>query len=305
MMEPTAQLPFFEALKSTARHIRILRSIHLAPVTIFAISQAPVKNLDAVALTVLVMHAFVYPSAAGFNSFHDRDTVATGGLKNPPPVHISLLWVVTLLDIGGVALAATFSPVFAVLVFGCAVASRLYSHRRVRIKARPIGGYLFVVLFQGAYVYVACYLGALEARFDNVMALLTPDLILPATFCSLLVAGSFPLSQIYQFKEDAERGDTTIAMLLGYERTFLVSIASLSVGYVIMLIYFIGRGDWLPLILTAVLFAPSCVLVVWWFLQVRKDHAAANHDNAMLFGATAGVCGNVCFAIIAYLNLAG
>jgi 4-hydroxybenzoate polyprenyltransferase len=49
-------------------------------------------------------------------------------------------------------------------------------------------------------------------------------------FCPLFAA-LYPLTQIYQFEEDARRGDRTLARTLGIRRSLLIAIGSAAVAF--------------------------------------------------------------------------
>lgn len=289
-------------LRSTFLHLRFLNSFHLAPVILFALSQAGELTLGRGLLLVFIMHALVYPSSAGYNSYFDRDTEATGGLKAPPPVHEALYWTVTAFDVLAVALSAWINPVLGAGVFLWTLASRAYSNDKVRIKARPWLGYLWVVVFQGWWTYAMVWFGAQDLPVSAWPVLFDLKLILPGLFCSLLVAGSYPLTQIYQFEEDAKRGDKTVAMTLGYTGTFLWCAAALTLGFGAMIAYFLMFERIENLLVVTPLFVPSLIFLGWWFMKVRQDTSHANHHNAMRMSNISAWCGNTAFVIIMAFN---
>jgi 4-hydroxybenzoate polyprenyltransferase len=288
--------------RSTLLHLRFLNSFHLAPVILFALSQADQLTLGRGLLIVFIMHAFVYPSSAGYNSYFDRDTEATGGLKSPPPVHDALYWTVTAFDVLAVALSAWINPVLGVGVLLWTLASRAYSNDKVRIKARPWLGYLWVVFFQGWFTYEMVWFGAQDLPVSDWPVLFDLKLILPGLFCSLLVAGSYPLTQIYQFEEDAKRGDKTVAMTLGYSGTFLWCAGALTIGFGAMIAYFLMFERIQNLLVVTPLFLPSLVFLGWWFFKVRQDTSHANHHNAMRMSNISAWCGNTAFIVIIAFN---
>lgn len=289
-------------LRSSLRHLRPLNSFHLAPAVLFSLSQAPHLSLERALWIVLIMHAFVYPSSAGYNSYFDRDEKPTGGLKEPPPVHESLYWLVTGLDIVAIALASWLNPLFGLFVVGWTLASRAYSNDRVRLKARPIVGFVWVVAIQGFATFQAIWLGAEDLSVEQLGRLLEPDLLLCGLFVSAMVAGSYPLTQVYQFDEDAARGDTTFSMLLGLRGTFVWSLGALTVAFALMLLYFGRYEDPRHLALLVPLFLPALFFLVRWFAQVWRDPAAANHANAMRMSTITAWCGNAAFAGLLVLN---
>ena len=256
-----------------------------------------------VVLTFVVMHLFVLPSSAAYNSYYDRDEAPTGGLAKPPPVNESLYWAVNILDVLALTVGFFVTPVFALVMIPGLIASRLYSNNKTRVKQRPVAGFLWVMGFQGMYTYIVVYLAGGGFQLHELSMVPWNELWLPGAFSSLLVAGSYPLSQVYQFKEDAERGDTTFSMVLGYSGTFIWAFLSFTVGVGFLIAFFyLQLGNFTQMFIVTTMFGPCVMFVGWWFLQVRKDTGNANHINAMRFGTLAGIMGNSCFLIIGYMN---
>ena len=288
--------------RSTISHLRIKNTLHVAPVVLFAISQNPSLSVQGTILTVVILHLFIFPASVGYNSYFDKDTKPTGGIKEPLPVHKSLYWVATLLELSAVGLSLLVNTAFLICILITIVASRFYSHPAIRIKAKPIVGYLWVAFFQGGYSYVMVHLGIASDPAEALLQVPTSQVLLPAAFCCFLVGGSYPLSQIYQFEEDKERGDITIAIVMGYTGTFILCLASLVIGYGFVAAYFLTWSQPSHLLILTALFSAPCLFVAWWFKQVHTDVGHANHDNAMRMAKISGLFGNLAFIILWALN---
>lgn len=289
-------------LRSTLVHLRLKNTLHVAPVVLFAISQAPELSIKGAILTVVILHLFIFPASVGYNSYFDKDTKPTGGIKKPLPVHKSLYWVATFLEIAALLLSFLVNIPFVICIVLTIAASRFYSHPKVRIKARPIIGYLWVFFFQGGYSYIMVHLGIASDPGLILDQVFSSQFLLPAAFCSFLVGGSYPLTQVYQFEEDRARGDITIAIVMGYAGTFLLSLASLTIGYAFVAIYFVQQNELFHLLILTSLFSAPCLFVAWWFWKVLQDQSHANHDNAMRMAKISGLFGNAAFIILGFLN---
>ncbi len=151
-----------------------------------------------------ILHLLVYPASNGYNTYFDRDTGPIGGLASPPNVTLSLGRLVQVMDLAALVLTWMVVPKVFVGVLVYQVASRLYSYHRVRIKALPWLSLVMVGLFQGVLIYA-------------MIAALASQAIAPGPLAAIFVylVASYPITQAYQMDEDARRGDTTVAMVLG------------------------------------------------------------------------------------------
>ena len=271
--------------------LRIPFSIYLMPIFWFALS-----NLEAIdpyrAFAVFaIFHLLVYPGSNGYNSYFDKDTSSIGGLERPPQVSSTLIYVVLIFDLLAVGCSYLVSPIFSVLVLIYMLVSKAYSNDRIRLKRYPILGTASVVIFQGAFTYLAIQYGV----SDSFESLQSTSNLSAALVSTLFLLGSFPLTQVYQHKEDDEHGDKTLSMLLGIKGTFLFSsILFLIASTVLVIAYFannqitnIGRylGVGLP------------VLIVFyrWQRKVKADLKNASFANAMPMNKVSSLCLSAAF----------
>ncbi|MCH5683884.1 UbiA family prenyltransferase [Niabella sp. W65] len=94
------------------------------------------------------------------------------------------------------------------------LASRLYSYRGVRLKRYPVTGYLTVIICQGALVYFI-------VSNSVSTGISWKEAWLPAMITSLLIGGTYPLTQVYQHQQDRADGVTTLSYKLGVRGTFV------------------------------------------------------------------------------------
>jgi 1,4-dihydroxy-2-naphthoate octaprenyltransferase len=120
--------------------------------------------------------------------------------------------------------------------------------------------------------------------------------------CALLVGGFYPLTQIYQHKQDYEDGVQTISYKLGYRGTFVFSMLIYLLAWTFMIQFFIASGQRNKLWLVAIFFIPVIVYFMAWWRRVHADPAAANFRNTMKMNWLAATCTNLAFLILLIWN---
>lgn len=278
---------------STIKLLRIPFSFFLSPLYFFALSQVNEINIFRAVLIFFIIHFFIYPASNGYNSYMDRDTESIGGLEKPPPPSRQLYILTIFLDIAGILLSLLISPLFAFLMLFYIGASKIYSYRPIRLKKYPIIGFLIVILFQGAYTFLLVYYGSNESLSMNIP---WQGMVI----CAFLIGGFFPLTQIYQHKQDKDDGVTTISYKLGYNGTFIFCAIAYLIAWTFMAQYFIQKQETRKLLMLSIFFVPVIVYFVKWYLQVKKDNTQANFKNTMKMTWLAATCTN--FAFIVLLN---
>ncbi|HEX7902946.1 MAG TPA: UbiA family prenyltransferase [Chitinophagaceae bacterium] len=242
-------------------------------------------------LIFIILHLLIYPASNGYNSYMDRDTESIGGLEKPPPPSRQLFYTTIVLDIAGIVLSLLINPLFAALMPIYIGASKAYSYRRIRLKKYPIIGYLTVILFQGAFTFWLVWYGS------NMK----PSLHVPwqgMLICMLLIGGFYPLTQIYQHRQDLRDGVETISYKLGYTGTFVFCAIVYAMAWVIMAQFFIHKKELDKLLVISIFFIPIIVYFIKWFKQVKKDNKAANFANTMRMNWLAAGCTNIAFLIL-------
>jgi 1,4-dihydroxy-2-naphthoate octaprenyltransferase len=281
--------------KSTMQLLRFHFSIFLMPVFWFALTQLVNINWANTMLIFFILHVLVYPSSNGYNSYMDRDNSPIGGLANPLQPTKQLFYVTVVMDVLAVALSFFISPWFALGTLLYVIGSRLYSYRGVRLKQYPVIGYLTVITLQGGLVFWMVYHGA------SVM-LKTGMPIAGMIAASLLIGGFYPLTQIYQHKQDKEDGVTTISYLLGYRKTFVFcaivyTVAMLFVGYTFFSSLMIKE-----FFILTIFFLPILVYFLWWAVKVWRSESFADFKHTMQMNVLASVCTNAAFITILIMN---
>lgn len=147
----------------------------------------------------------------------DRDKTAIGALRTPLQPTPQLFHTSVIMDFGALILSLFISYFFALGILLYIIASRAYSYRGIRLKKYPLTGFITVFLFQGAMIFAITYEGANVGQTLGIP-------VLPCIISSLLIGALYPLTQVYQHKEDRADGVTTISMLLGKRGSFVFSM---------------------------------------------------------------------------------
>jgi 1,4-dihydroxy-2-naphthoate octaprenyltransferase len=277
--------------RNTIKLLRIPFSIFLSPLYFFALSQVPDIKWDKAVLIFIILHFLIYPASNGYNSYMDRDTESIGGLEKPPPPSRELYHLTILLDLLAIGLSFLVSPFFAAMIPLYIGASKAYSYRRIRLKKYPVIGYLTVIIFQGALTFWLVYFGAggLPASSTPWKGML---------ICALLIGGFYPLTQIYQHKQDLEDGVETISYKLGFRGTFIFCAIVYFFAWLTMAQFFINSQQVVKFWVVSIFFVPVIVYFIWWFGKVIKDTKAASFKNTMVMNWIASACTNIAFIIL-------
>lgn len=277
--------------KSTIQLLRFHFGFFLMPVYLFAVSQTLHTNWWKAVLVFLILHVLVYPASNGYNSFMDRDEGPIGGIKAPLAPTQQLFRVVQLMDLLAILLGVLVSPWFAVGILVYILASRAYSSRSIRLKRFPVLGFMVVVICQGGLVFWMVYHGVHASQ-----PLGAPTIAVVAS--SLLIAGAYPLTQVYQHEADRKDGVTTISMLVGLKGTFRLSAICFFLAFCAMGLHF-GLQLELPRFLALLIFfMPVLVCFLYWARRVWRDPAQANYEQAMRMNTVAAICSNAAFLMI-------
>ena len=282
--------------RSTFQLLRFHFSFFLMPVYWFALSQLKDINWPDAILVFIILHLLLYPASNGYNSYMDRDTSPVGGLKNPMQPTEQLFFVTMAIDIIAVGISFVISSIFAIGIFFYILASRAYSYRKIRLKKYPLIGYLTVILFQGAVTFFLVYHGSSGNHTLQVPVL--------AMFASaLLIGGFYPLTQIYQHKEDRIDDVISISSLLGYKGTFIFTGIVYAFAFIALARYFYLRSDFLGFIILQIFMVPVIVYFFIWFKKVIKNNSEANFKNTMRMNLLASACSNLGFITLLILKM--
>lgn len=258
------------------------------PVYWFGLSQTETINKLHAILIFIILHLLIYPASNGYNSYMDRDTESIGGIKTPMQPTKQLFYVTLMLDAIAVVISSFISLYFVLGIIAYILASRAYSYRGIRLKQYPIIGYLTVIIFQGAVTFFLVMHGS-----SNDKTLCVPAFAMIAA--SLLIGGFYPLTQIYQHRQDKEDGVTTLSLLLGYNGTFIFTAIIYMFAVSTLAYQLISTLQQKSFFIIQIFFIPVLVYFFWWFSQVAHKHSAANFVNTMRMTVLASVCTNAAF----------
>lgn len=282
---------YFKLQASTIQLLRIKFSFFLMPIYWFALSQInEIDHLKAL-LVFVILHLMVYPASNGYNSYMDRDEESIGGIKNPLPPTKQLLYATVVLDAIALFAALFVNPFFFILLVCYISASKAYSYRKIRLKKFPIVSYIIAIAFQGAVVY---FMVLNSSNINNALTITW----LPAIGSTLIVGSFYPLTQIYQHKQDKADNVKTISMLLGYSGTFVLAASMFFIAMLLIGYYFAANLELDRFLILQVCMLPTLVYFLWWYTKVKKDIAAANFKNTMAMNWIAAICSNAAFIII-------
>lgn len=280
--------------KSTLIHLRFPFSFFLLPVFLFAISCLPDWEWQNLMIVFVVLHFFIYPASNGYNSYFDKDEGSIGGVKHPPKVSEELYVVSWAMDLLAMAVGGfLISWKFAMMLFVYGLVSKAYSHPRVRLKKRPIIGWLTAGVFQGYFTFLMVCVGM---GFESLVFDL--QIQWAALLASLLLFGSYPMTQVYQHQEDSQRGDITLSYILGILGTFHFTALCFSISVALYALFFVLYFSIHWAILFVASLAPVLLFFGYWYWLVRRDHSKANFEQTMRLNAISAFCLNAYFAAL-------
>lgn len=284
---------------STWQHLRLPFSFFLLPVYLFALSISPQIAWGKAFLAFVALHLFIYPASNGFNSYYDKDEKSIGGVEKPLPVSKELLNASLIFDLIGLNIGFLAGWEFALALFIYGLASKAYSHPAIRLKKYPIISLQTIAFFQGAFTFLATYQVVNQVPFGKLFENST---LIPAGLSSLMLLGSYPMTQIYQHEEDSQRGDKTMSLLLGIQGTFIYTISIFGLATAGFAYFYYAYFSLKSAILFLIALFPVLFFFFSWFLQVLKNEQEANFKNTMRLNMISAVCLNV-FYIIFYFYL--
>lgn len=264
------------------------------PVFWFALSFVKNINIINAFLIFFIIHILVYPSSNGYNSYMDRDTTSIGGIEKPLQPTNQLFVFTVIMDVLAVLLSLIISWQTAACIFTYIIFSRLYSNRSIRLKKYPVVGYLTVILNQGGLIFFTVF-----HAVNNTNKSVPLIGIICAT---LLIGGFYPITQIYQHKEDADDNVKTISMMLGIKGTFIFCAIIYAVAFALLFIYFNSIGKLFLFSTLLVFFIPVLIYFTVWFLQVKRNADLADFKHTMRMNKIASACTNVAFITLVILN---
>ncbi len=281
--------------RSTIQLLRFHFSLFLMPVYWLALSQVVRPNGGRAVLIFIILHVLIYPSSNGFNSYMDRDEGSIGGLKSPLQPTRQLLHASLIMDCLALLLGLFISIYFTLAAGFYILASRAYSARSVRLKKYPIGGYLTVIICQGALVFFMIYHGSHPLLSLNVPI---PGMI----SASLLIGGFYPLTQIYQHAADAKDGVKTISALLGIRGTFKFCGIMYATVFVFLAYFFMESLETKEFLVLSTCMLPVLVYFIGWAAQVWRNPSLADFRHTMRMNIVASCFTSIGFIFVFLMN---
>jgi lycopene elongase/hydratase (dihydrobisanhydrobacterioruberin-forming) len=233
---------------------------------------AAADELAAGLLGVVLWVVCLNGGTLALNSAFDRDEGDIAYLRNPPPPPPGLAaFSVGLMAAGQVA-ALALPPLFGALYGICFVLSVLYSVPPLRLKAVAGADWLINMVGFGTLTPLAGW-ASTGRPVDSVTG------VVLLGFCPLFAA-LYPLTQLYQLEEDSRRGDRTLALMLGVNRSLDVALATAAAAFTLFgwaasrSAWPTGEG-WRWAVLAAALLARAAVLLPWGLRAERltpDDH---------------------------------
>jgi len=253
-------------------HFQIL----LAPIFLWGLVLASSRPDWRTWVVFIAFHVFLYGGATAFNSVYDRDSGPVGGLRHPPPVDPLLLpWSLGILFSGLVL--CLVRPWTAALYLPILLLALAYSHPAVRLKARPWASLLTIAIGQGVLPFIAGRLSAPHMSDD------WPLTVLAAASAAFVAVAFYPLTQLYQVEEDRQRGDRTIAVELGADRSFRLSTLLLLTAAVLTVATVERRFGAGEAAIVLAFYLGLCGAVQWWRSHFPHWDVSQNFRAAMAF----------------------
>ncbi|MDF9800523.1 4-hydroxybenzoate polyprenyltransferase [Catalinimonas alkaloidigena] len=281
--------------KSTLLHLRLPFSVFLLPIFLFALSVDVPEDWPRTFLVFFIIHFLLYPASNGYNSYFDKDEGSIGGLEKPPLVSKDLYWVALLLDLLAILLGLLINWQFALMLLIYGLVSKAYSHPSVRLKKHATASWFIAGFFQGCFTWLMAYMSIHDVEINEVWVL---QYVLPALLSSLMLWGSYPMTQIYQHEEDVRRGDITLSYKLGVIGTFhftAIVFAFSAIGFFLYYRYFFSLTQ---AFIYLIFLLPIISYFFYWYWQVRHEKSEVNYKSTMRLNMISGLSLNVFFLLM-------
>ena len=276
--------------KSTIVHLRFPFSFFLLPVFLFAVACLPGFAWVDFAVVFFLLHFLLYPASNGYNSYFDKDEGSIGGVKVPPKVTKELYYVSWIMDVIAFVIGSSISWLFGLMLLVYGLVSKAYSHPMVRLKKRPILGWLTAGFFQGYFTFLMVCAGM---GYSDL--LFTEQIQWAGLLSSLLLFGSYPMTQIYQHEEDEKRGDITMSLILGILGTFHFTAICFTISVAMFYWFFLVYFSSTVALLFVVGLTPVLLFFGYWYLQARINEESVNFENTMRLNFISAICLNAFF----------
>ncbi len=270
------------------------------PIFLFALALNPNLNGIRILYVFLALHLFLYPSSNGYNSYFDKDEESIGGLKTPPKVTRDLYWTSLVFFAVAIGIGLLISLNFACMILIYGLISMAYSHPMIRLKKYPWLSWFVAGFFQGYFTFTMAYMGLSGLGWHLIYQ---PHVIIPGLLTSLMLWGNYPLTQVYQHREDSRRGDHTLSILLGIRGTFAFSAILFAITGLAFVWYFLERNQKDVIWVYAAAMAPIILFFYLWFSFIRiNPEKYANYSWTMGMNSISALALNAFFIYYFFQN---
>ena len=206
-----------------------IMAAHTALGFVLAVGLAPALHgarIGTLLWALLLWVVLLNGGTLAINSVFDDDEGDIGYLDAPPkPPRLLLAFSLALLG-AGQALAFTLPRGFVIAYAACFAMSVAYSVPPLRLKA--VGGVDWLINMIG-FGTLTPYAGwATTGRPLNGTAAMVLIAFTP------LFAALYPLTQLYQWDEDLQRGDRTLAIMLGLKTSMNVAVGCTVLAFALL-----------------------------------------------------------------------
>lgn len=262
-------------------HLRLHYQLLLAPIFLWGYLLAGNRPGLAFWVAFLAFHLFLYGGATAYNSYYDRDEGPVGGLARPPlPVATLLPFALVMQGIGAL-LAATVNLPFLLIYLILFALGTAYSHPKIRLKGRPLIGLLTVGIGQGVLAALGGWVAADPNHTFRDLTLVSPLDWLGILAIALVTIGFYPITQIYQIKEDLARGDLTFAAWVGPQRTFRFAIIVQGLAALVLIGVISQVLGPLQAVVVAIFYGALLAATVQWATHFDSADILANFRRVM------------------------
>ena len=153
-----------------------------------------------------------------------------------------------------------------------------------------------MVIFQGSFIYLAVQAGA------GVPGMIQTDHLGYAVVSSLFLLGSYPMTQIYQHKEDELHGDYTLSRMLGVQGTFLFTSLIFLLASLLLCFLFYSDGRILSMIIYLAAMLPVNLYFLKWYYDFRKGKPVITFERTMMLNALSSLMLSGAFILMLLLE---
>ena len=228
----------------------------------------------------LVFVALLNGVTLAINSAFDQDEGDIGYLKAPPKPPRHLLAFSIVLLVLSLGLSLLLPAAFILINLACVLMSVLYSVPPIRLKARA--GWDLIINCIGFGLLTPLAGWAVTGRPFQ------PPIIAAGIGFAFLFATLYPMTQIYQVAEDAQRGDQTLVIRVGVGTSLVLALGTMLLAHLWFAwgILLLHRN---PLPILGSLVAWLLVLVPWlrrWRLWTDAQHEAGMYRGLVAWAVT-------------------